>query len=659
MEILLLLSCGSILLCIKMSQDDIQQPCDKAQEEDGTVDTSSEKNEPAAPFQPYHEYRPLPSDASAEETRRWHRNKKAYTWRHTRLGAIPELHQKSSMEGKQRMQKSRGRKKALKQAAQLREVPKAEKDYFVGRNKKFSDPTGIGIMLPKSVLDILWAMKLGHQKNTNDEEDTEEDEDENEEDSDTDEEDGKPPALVSPHSRNTRSANKQTNNNNESKEPDTEEAPNTDEEKDDKPPAVEKAPDKDVEKDAKPPAVAFRKFNELHAFLPPPEDNSSPPCVMLFLLKQLVQFMSEERIMFYKEYYGVVLGRDTSSHSGIRGINAARYEIFMNDATGRCHSAIHILIWKLLQAYTNPNCSKLGEKDHIDTRLCIVNYCNELAKKDPRIHHGTDPYEFKNHAIIVTFEKADPQDIHIDLDSQDEYQFGVILSPNSKPTWEYKATKPVLQVGGSLTTIWKDMSVTLDEKLRKIPKISSKLDSYGCLLSDPKRVVEGGGFVSDTDAVEEPFPVGTILSLPGMVPHGGPSSDEFRAVLFFTGNSSGEAGYNSDEQANRSMLIGDWLVHAWMDLDQTERVYLLEKWFAEGLDKDTYAIHNLGHNVLRELASMLKEKAVDAEQRSKVIAHFASHKWKEKRWKVGRFGSYKFPNLAPLKATSKKRKKKN
>ena len=608
---------------------------------------------------PYAQHHPFPvgDDACPEAIRKWNNARRSYENRQRNIEKDPTtFREKERKAGALRMQKSRKIRKITKRMLMMMKVPVVGKDYFSEHSKKFSDPTGVGSTLPKSVLDILWAMKLGQKKKTNEDDDEDDDDDT----VTVGEDESKPMAVASPESH-LQIGQKECYNDKTNTGDDT------------------------GEDDGKLPAVMshgspslVRKFNELHAFLPAPDAHTSAtPCVMLFLLKQLITFMEEEKDMLLNEHYGIVSTLDTSDYSGIRQINAKRIEIFFNDDTGRSHACIETMILKMLQAYTNQKCSKIGIADHIFVRQCILEYCNALAKQDTRIADAAIPYEFKNHAIIATFDEADPQDIHIDLDTSDQYQFGVILTENAKPTWEYKATTPVLAKGASLSTIWHDIPDELDKKLTGNQHVRSKLDSYGCLLSDPKRVYMGGDFVTDTvsastndAALEESFPVGTIVSLPGMVPHGGPSSEKFRAVLFFTGNPKGAEGYDSNQQANRTMLISDWMVHVWIIMNKKERVYLLQKWYTEGLTKDKHAIANLGHNQLKQLALWLT--ATENERlRSQLIEHFASYRWTKEEWDTGKGVKYRFPHQVRLaiqqeeeeqvekqKATIAKRKKK-
>ena len=385
-------------------------------------------------------------------------------------------------------------------------------------------------------------------------------------------------------------------------------------------------------------------YDQLRAFLPQ-HANKTPPCIMLYLLSQLSAFLGKNGEEILSGLYGEIKN-NTSDKLGIRLINGGRVEIFMNDIK-RPPACIHAVLKRMLiDDFARPTsplpiCDIAVERsipapeicnDTIEKVIkCLVAYCNHLAYLDGRIAIADPPYVFQNHAIIASYGEVPAQDIHIDLDLPGQYQFGVLLSANSPPTLEYRARKDVLGETTSLKTIWPDISIELDKKLRANKDTQHDLNCYGCLLSEPGLVKrkKGAGRIPKKDQ----FPIGSLISLPGRVAHGGPSSKTFRAVIFFTGAPRGAAVYDSDKQANRTMLVGNMLVLSWLDMDQEERVYLLKKWYEHCLKKDKFGVANIFHVHLKHLGEVLKKfKSTENDRAWQLIESFAHHGWDEQSW---------------------------
>jgi hypothetical protein len=155
------------------------------------------------------------------------------------------------------------------------------------------------------------------------------------------------------------------------------------------------------------------------------------------------------------------------------------------------------------------------------------------------------------------------------------------------------------------------MPADLDKKLRSIEAVQNELNSYSDLLSEPVVVRQQ----PPRNRTKNGFPVGTLISLPSRIPHGGPKvARGFRAVLFFTGCPPDAIAYNSDKQANRTTIIGNMLSLGWPVLTKhTDRMFLLRKWLDEGLRKDRYAVANIHHGPLKCLGELLQKLLKEAE----------------------------------------------
>ena len=531
-------------------------------------------------------------EQGTEEHKKWLHAKNMVVTRKVTKEEFPEKYKSSNELTRIRMRKYRSKKQAVRNA----------QSYFEGPDNEFSDPTEVGVTLPISILE---TMRLAKHNNNS----------------------------VSPPSSPT-SSHAQLHDS------DTD----TDDNSDVADPTVTVATGADA-----PPSEKVVKFHKMHAFLPHPDVYSSQaPCVMLFFLQQLAAFVKrKQELIMDNQFYGIIHKDDSSECSGIRSINGKRIEIFI-DCNRRSNACIETMIQQMIRERSGgmdelqegKDNVTMGALDKVQARLCLVAYCNKLAMQDPRISEAAPPYVFQNHAIIASYDKAIPQDIHIDLDSSKLYQFGLMITEDSEPTWEYRASKPVMKKNSSLRDIWKTFPANLDKIMWKNDDVKKRLNSFGCLFSEPKQVGVDGVYLPDTSsaaaprALGVPFPVGTLFSTPGKVPHGGPATDDFRAVLFFTGAPEGKKPYDSDEQFNRSMLLYDMFYLTWMDMSKGQRSVMLEYWYTEGLTKDKSALANIPHNPSRGLGELLLQTK-SAEIRKQMMDFFVSFDWTLDEWETG------------------------
>jgi hypothetical protein len=555
-----------------------------------------------------------PEEGTPEYARRC-RNLRQKNYRKNVKENRKEQHEEFKKKAALRTKISRSKKQAEMEFEHAMAIDKNAASYFAGPYKQFSDPTGVGVKLPGSVIQTMSLVKKLHSVS----------------------------AATIPTSANANQSDTEQSDNSDS---DTESESVT---------QVVNAPASEVSR--------VKKFNEMHAFLPEAEAYLSPtPCIMLFLLKQLAAFVKGKRKTIVDDEFFGVLEQDSSECSGIRSINGGRIEIFLNDKK-RSHGCIESIIERMLRELSgqddieegNKVVFEVGDYDKVRTRRCLVEYCDKLAMKDPRISKAEKPYCFQNHAIILSYGQAIAQDIHIDLNSSKLFQFGVVMTEDSEPTWEYKASvEPILKKGVCLRKIWDKFPKRLSDYLRANPEVNKIMNTFGCLFSEPKQVGINGGFVNlDSDeavALGESFPVGTVFSMPGKVPHGGPLTNDFRAVLFFTGAPKGKTPYNSNEQYNRTMLLFDMFYLTWVDMTTGFRVLMLEKWYEEGLRRDRSALANIHHKPSKTLGAKLVKKETSDKKRKALIDDFARFDWTEEEWESGETERYEVETKKPKKS---------
>jgi hypothetical protein len=128
----------------------------------------------------------------------------------------------------------------------------------------------------------------------------------------------------------------------------------------------------------------------------------------------------------------------------------------------------------------------------------------------------------------------------------------------------------------------------------------------GLLCANLKRV--------NAQNVNNKLPLGTLLCLPGRVPHCGAqviAKNRLRAVLFFAASTPKDdsAVYNPEIQYCRTPLVAEFLFHTWPQLTPDKRTYMLSKWKTIGLDNDVDAVDvNLNQTHLRVMAKAITKK---------------------------------------------------
>ena len=195
--------------------------------------------------------------------------------------------------------------------------------------------------------------------------------------------------------------------------------------------------------------VGVAKYNHLHVFPPTTIAHDMQRCLIENLLYQFGVFLESRDSDIASGNYGSIV-YDTSESTGLRMINGKRIEIFMSDLK-RSPSCFLTMIAEMLTklakdvkfAYTESRTSQ--DFIAVQVKSCFENYCNHLAMRDDRVRLAKTAYKFQNHAIIASYGTVEAQDVHIDLDEAHQYQFGVLLTPNSAPTCEYQLEDPSMK----------------------------------------------------------------------------------------------------------------------------------------------------------------------------------------------------------------------
>jgi hypothetical protein len=345
---------------------------------------------------------------------------------------------------------------------------------------------------------------------------------------------------------------------------------------------------------------------------------------------------------------------EPGNNKGVRTINGGRFELFLdpNDEKGTeaidwvCREARKLLI---------PSATAIKTYTPENMRRLVIAFANSQAQKEKRMI-GALRYTMKSHALIVSFGKVKAQDMHIDLEDPKHFQFGLICSPKVPATLEFKATGAVIggdhgRDGLDLRTVWDSIPEMLAVKIRDHPDCQFLLKSYGVLLSKCVKVP----FVASKGGSKKGMPLGSLLSLPGGVPHAGPATtgQGVRAILFFTGAPSDSPGYDVESQYCRTTLIGDIIMHAWFSMTAKEREYLLTRWFEAGISKDGVdALDCMGNRALLTIGRAIKKER-KADKRLLLIRAIANDPWWKEENREGmdsvwdeKDALYKLPNLA-------------
>jgi hypothetical protein len=297
---------------------------------------------------------------------------------------------------------------------------------------------------------------------------------------------------------------------------------------------------------------------------------------------------------------------------GIRKLNGNRCEIFMQTGLNNGMAAISYIVAELLRQLEKQ--AEINYTSDIqNVIISMIRHANFHASKIMDNHSG---FIYENHTIIVTFDSAEEQDAHVDLDDPTTYQFGYVMSPNVRLTQHYTSQNEAvfLQPNQPLKSIWDDIPDGLNELLCHDDEIRDLLNKYGKVLSRPLCCKDG--------PYDTLVPMGTITSLPGGEVHGGPKSDEARALLFFTGREKTGHKYDSEVQYCCTSLMSDVIMHSWLKLNKVQKSWMLMKWWEKGLRHDQNGLLQLVHTHCKAMGEKIK-KAASLEDRTKQIEKLA------------------------------------
>jgi hypothetical protein len=161
----------------------------------------------------------------------------------------------------------------------------------------------------------------------------------------------------------------------------------------------------------------------------------------------------------------------------------------------------------------------------------------------------------------------------------------MLCSNDAHLTSEYTDVMPLVidEDVPLLSQIWNDLPKGLVDKLYGEDGVPELVKSFGGLLCSKLKRVNAQNF-------DNKLPLGSLLCLPGRVPHCGPQvtgKNSLRAVLFFTATPKDDSAvYNPETQFCRTTLVAEFLIATWVDLTPDERTYMLYKWKTIGLDND-------------------------------------------------------------------------
>jgi hypothetical protein len=196
----------------------------------------------------------------------------------------------------------------------------------------------------------------------------------------------------------------------------------------------------------------------------------------------------------------------------------------------------------------------------------------------------------------------------IDLRKPSQYQLGMLCSNDAHLTAEYTNVLPSISAGDAplLSQLWNDLPRGLADKLYGLDGVPELVEIFGGLLcAKLKRV--------NAQNVNNKLPLGTLLCLPGRVPHCGPQvigKSSLRAVLFFTATQKDDSAVcNPEIQFCRTTLVAEFLIPTWPHLTPDERKYMLYQLKIIGLDNDVDAVDvTLNHTHLRVMAKALAKR---------------------------------------------------
>jgi len=355
----------------------------------------------------------------------------------------------------------------------------------------------------------------------------------------------------------------------------------------------------------------------------PPKDMSTHDVGQV--LEGLFDYMNRNWKKEVELYIVEACASGESKMTGVREISGGRYEFFVK-AKGKNSYAFQSILKKSEQARA------AGDEDKVnDGYVCkviekIIEFAIQQAKTIEMLSSG---YDMQNFGFIMSYGHVPKQDIHIDLENEAHYQLGLLCSRGSHMTSEYTPEGRIMEKGDNLSAVWDNMPHNLAGKLSAIEDVQKLLDGYGPLLSTKLKK-------ANKDGQSAKLPIGTVLCLPGRVPHCGPEvqwPQSFRAVLFFTATPVGSAEYNVDVQYCRTTLVSDIILHSWTRLLIAEREYMLTKLYDVGLTNDgrnvaSHVVHKHMNKIIVAISQAAKKGRT---QRRSLITALAS----DESWGVG------------------------
>jgi hypothetical protein len=202
----------------------------------------------------------------------------------------------------------------------------------------------------------------------------------------------------------------------------------------------------------------------------------------------------------------------------------------------------------------------------------IIDFAIQTALQDLQIPKD---YTFSSFLLISADGIMSGQRPHVDV-MWPNYQFSLMVSDKTPGTTvnECKIEPGINNVDSFLEWLKPPENSWIGNALTtKFADHCKKLTDYGTVLD-----------TNNLRAVQ--FPVlklnrGDLLSIPGLVVHGGPAYTGFRAILFFIGHPEGKAGllYNSDLQYSAGTVLMDITYDLWEHITPDDRFCLLTRLF--------------------------------------------------------------------------------
>lgn len=292
---------------------------------------------------------------------------------------------------------------------------------------------------------------------------------------------------------------------------------------------------------------------------------------------------------------------------GARFLHGNRCEVFFRDQQNPTRpSAAMCWLIKSAMYYGEQNTLE-SEEDVLDIVKIVEQYAVNRAACDPRIHDWK--YEFANFAILFSDGHSPRQDVHFDDIVYRNMQFALAVCNNQPWTNEYKTTVSVKSLPADFQKLWPNEEVPKEiiDGIMKCDSLQKLLTSFGALLG-PTQVVGYSGKKKPRKTA-----VGDIACMPASIPHCGPKSTGFRAIIFFTGHPLvvGEQ-YPAKQQYCSATVYHDHMLELWPDLSAVGRRWLLQH-MASALKEDKNSISNMVNKhiikMAKELQNCLAERA--------------------------------------------------